>query len=231
MRRSVSLLLVLLLSAVGVPAAQIAGYSPASDNALVYHVRLGPGGEAAAMIVVLDESEGTGKGYDIAVADLDLDGKLGDQEKVTKKDLGRAARYVLFNLETTAPFGNIDRAAKYALSMYVFSQVENQPTRAPYVSAVVKLQSDGDAWEYRLSGSPATDPESSNPTTVTLGEPVSLDSTTTVAGDSIKTRVAIKDKNGLTMRGILKNGKTIGPHLTVSAPDGSTTAEKDMSYG
>jgi hypothetical protein len=231
MRRYLSFALVLLLPVAAVSAAEIAGYSPTSDNALPYSMRLGPGEKAARMLVVLDESRGAGKGYDVAVADLNLDGTLSDQEPILKPLSGSSSRYARYNMETVAPFGSVDLEATYSLILYVFPKKENQPARSPYVSATIKLKSGEDAWEYRLSGSPEADPESSGPTVVALGEPVALESTPRTNRGSIRTKVAIKDKNGLSMRGIKKNGKTVGPHLAILAPDGSTTAEKDMSYG
>jgi len=231
MKRYVFLVMVMLLAAVGVPAAEIGGYTPASDKALSYSVRLGPGEGAPNMVLVLDESGGTGKGYDIAVADLDLDGRLDDQEPVPKTERGRSSRYVYFTLETTAPFGNVDSSAKYGLNLYVFAQEGKPEARPPYSSANVKLRSGDDAWEYRLSGYLEGDPNSTGPTPVALGEPVAFDTTPKVTGDVLRTKVGIKDKNGLSMRGVVKNGKTIGPHLTITAPDGSTVAEQDMRYG
>jgi hypothetical protein len=249
LRSAVGVALLTLL-ATGAWAASIAGYTPKSENPLRYRIQLGADEKSPKMLVVLDESQGTGKGYDIAIADANLNGKLDDEKPVAQETPVQES-YARISVSAVAPFREVDSKAKYECAFYVMKKIKGQ--KEPSVSVIdsITLQKDGKEWNYMLLPGPkaiAVDPKDAGLKTLTLGTPLSMtvtvDQTTVTpeestektksekSGPGIAISSTIKDEVGQTLRRIqIGKQKEVKPHLVLKSAQGKEAANKDLEYG
>jgi hypothetical protein len=238
MRKSLSLMVggvCLALMVSGVSALEVGGYTVKSEKAFRYRVTLGAEKDAKAMDLVLDESKGTGKGYDVAIADTNLDGKLSDEKPLERNNqVTTAAPYSYFMFEIAAPFGKVDPKAKYAFSAYVFSNPEQKDAPPqPSLMCTLSFAQKDEKWSYMVLGLKGKVDEKTDPGLkwVRLGTPFKLDLKAEVKEGKLEVAGAFKDAEEQTLR-LARRGETeVVPHLKVTGPDGQAFVDKDLSYG
>jgi hypothetical protein len=215
-------------------ALEVGGYAVKSEKAFRYRVTLGAEKDAQAMDLVLDESKGTGKGYDVAIADTNLDGKLSDEKPIEREQAVSQATYSSFRFEVTAPFGQVDPKAKYAFSAYVFANPKQKDAPPlPSLMCSLSFAQKDEKWSYMVLGLKGKVDEKADPglNLVRLGTPFKLDLKAEVKEGKLEVTGAIKDTEGQTLR-TARHGETeVVPHLKLTAPDGRVFEDKDLSYG
>ncbi len=238
MRKSLSLMaggVCLALWVSGASALEVGGYTLKSENAFRYSVTLGAEKDAKPMLLILDESKGTGKGYDVAIADTNLDGKLSDEKTIDQNNrVTSSASYSFFTFEITAPFGKVDPKAKYAFSAYVFSNPnQKDATPQPSLMCTLSFAQKDEKWSYMLLGLKGKVDEKKDPglKLVRLGTPFKLDLKAEVKEGKLEVAGAFKDAEEQTLRVARRGEKEVVPHLKVTGPDGQAFVDKDLSYG
>ena len=228
----------LTLLATGGWAADYAGYTAKSDKPLRYSVRLGPDEKSPTMLVVLDESKGTGKGYDTAVADLNLNGKLDDDKVTTTTSQNKETR---FRIEAVAPFRDVDSKAQYGLEMILNKGAKGQPPDA-FIVGKVEMKRGAESWYYLfLNRKTKPDPKDADLQLLSFGTPITLETNATQkslaaekdkpAGPGIAASATMKDADGQVLRVARVDKREIKPHLTLKSSAGKTIEDKDMEYG
>ncbi|HBF35580.1 TPA: hypothetical protein DDW35_13535, partial [Candidatus Sumerlaeota bacterium] len=189
----------LVFAAVGIYCflpGNFVGYMPKSTKAFRYSVQLGADEKSPHVLVVLDESKGTGTGYDIAVADLNGNGRLDDEKpipaKITRED------YAFLLVEMNVPSSNPETSEnKYGLAFNVFvrpkaasesfswfnpflwktSKLSCTPEKeiSAYVNGGPTFQKDGKVYDYCFDGKPTPSPQDSGLQCVTFGTSVTLE--------------------------------------------------------
>jgi hypothetical protein len=229
----------LALMVSGASALEVGGYTVKSDKAFRYRVTLGAEKDAKAMDLVLDESKGTGKGYDVAIVDTNLDGKLSDEKPIKRDERMKTNDYSRFMFEVTAPFGQVDPKAKYNFSAYVFpnarttSYGQDERMAASNLMCTLSFAQKDEKWSYMLLGLKGKADEKKDPglKLVRLGTPFKLDLKAEVKEGQLEVAGAIKDTEEQTLR-VARRGETeVVPHLKVTGPDGQVFVDKDLSYG
>jgi len=237
MRKSLSLMaggVCLALMVSGASALEVGGYTVKSEKAFRYRVTLGAEKDAKAMDLVLDESKGTGKGYDVAVADTNLDGKLSDEKPIAREKVASQATYSYFRFEVTAPFGQVDPKAKYAFSAYVFSNPKQKDLPSqPSLMCTLSFAQKDEKWSYMVLGLKGKADEKADPglNLVRLGTPFKLGLTAEFKEGKLEVTGAIKDAEEQTLRTARHGEKEVVPHLKLTGPDGQAFEDKDLSYG
>lgn len=212
-------------------AETFAGYTPKSDDALRLAVELGKGATSKTLLLVLDESKGTGKGFDVAIADLNLDGKLSDEKPIENKNaLGALSNRQIFEIAAKAPFGDVDPEAVYTLSPYLYKTGDKYALR--YMAATIQVGKEDARWTYTVLGQTGK-PDKEDPGLVRygFGTPVTIEADTTLNGGEIRVSSMIRDGNGQTLRTVQHGDREYMPHLKVTDPAGKVFVDKDLSYG
>ena len=221
-------------------AAEYAGYKAKSDKPLRYFVRLGPDEKAPRMLIVLDESKGTGKGYDVAMADLNLNGKLDDEKSIEGNT--QQKERCEFRINAVAPFREVDPKAKYGVAIILYKSEGAAAMQAPFIYANLEIKSGADTWTYMFMNSiPKTDPKDAGLTLLSFGTPVTMTTNAAQqalpkednkpAGQGLAISATMKDADGQILRVAQHQQKEVQPHLLVKSPGGKTVEEKDMEYG
>lgn len=201
-----------------------------SEHPLYFRVVFGNEGDHSTL-GVLDESGGTGSGYDVAYVDENRNGNLTDDaaKKFAKYDRGSRAGQINPTFNFIGPLKD-KASAKYSLNIYTLNQKTHADTEDKYFFWTL----DTDEWNYLFIG--ATMRLFSSVADALTDPPVRL------AGQckwqiSARTKdgkptisAGLKDENGCTLRIVRKAGKTISPKLTL-LQDGKTKTEKDMTFG
>ncbi len=203
-----------------------------SEHPLYFRVAFGAEG-ADSMLGMIDESAGTGKGYDVAYVDENMNGDLTDEaaKKFSRIEQGSRAGQLDRRFEFTGPV-KTGQSAKYTLDI----------CGLPYWGrpGVQRLGSsffwflDIKDWNYFfINGkislfSNATDALWGTP--VRLGGPCKWDISAHTKDGKPMISAALKDDNGCTLRIVRRAGQTICPTLTLSQ-DGKVKAEENMKFG
>ncbi len=201
-----------------------------SENPLYFRVVFGQESTDSAL-GVLDESEGTGTGYNLAYVDENRNGDLTDDAPKTfpKYDRGSRSGQTNPTFNFSGPFKS-GASADYALNIYSLAR-KNQPPPDDY-SFFWTLDTDG--WNYffingkmRLSSSAAD---------ALTGPPVRLAghckwniSASRRSGKSMVS-AGLKDGNGCTLRIVTRPGGKPSPRLSL-IKNGKIELEKDMEFG
>jgi hypothetical protein len=194
-RTALSVCLLLAVTAVAVGGEP--SFEPVSEQPLHFRMEVGvrPGYVVSGW---LDESKGTGKGYDLAVLDLDGDGTFETkQPAATQKDYQTQK-------DVPKPVVTIDReGAKWALDLYSLGR--RRPTvKDGAVVTYIKWTVTTDAfYAYFINGrvtlhADAAKAKAAKP--IRLGPPFSFDTGSAQRGPDALLRVGLKDGNGCTMR-------------------------------
>jgi hypothetical protein len=203
-----------------------------SQHPYYFRVVFGEQGNKS-MLGVLDESGGTGAGYDIAYIDENLNGDLTDEaaKKFTKNERGSRAGQFEPRFEFMGPFKGAENA-KYTLDIYSLANKNrgNMPENGYFFFWFLDISD----WNYFfINGrmtlfSSAADALKGTP--VRLGGPCKWEINSQTRDGKQLVSAGLKDENGCTLRIVRKAGQTISPTLTVMQ-DGKVKAEEKMQFG
>lgn len=201
-----------------------------SKNPLYFRVVFGEEGDHSTL-GVLDESGGTGTGYDVAYVDENRNIDLTDDpaKMFAKYERGSRAGQINPTFNFIGPLQ--DRAGvRYKLNIYSL----RQGRRADSGDQHFFWNLDVDDWNYffingrmKLSTS-AADALTGPP--VRLAGPCKWEIRVRTRNRKPMISAGLKDENGCTLRIVRKRGKTISPKLTM-IQNGQVKAEKTMTFG
>jgi hypothetical protein len=201
-----------------------------SENPLYFRVVFGQEGNYSTL-GMLDESGGTGAGYDVAYVDENRNGDLTDDpaKKFAKYERGSRAGHTNPTFYFTGPLN--DRvSAKYSLNIYSLRRT----TQAGPGDKHFFWTLDSDDWNYffingkmKLSSSVA---DALTGVPVHLGGPCKWQISARTRSGKPTVSAGLKDENGCTLRIVRRRGKTISPTLTL-IQGGKIKAEEKMKFG
>ncbi|MFC1634892.1 hypothetical protein ACFL5Z_08620 [Planctomycetota bacterium] len=201
-----------------------------SENPLYFRAVFGEQGNTSTL-GILDETGGTGAGYDVAYVDENRNGDLTDDpaKNFAKYERGYRAGQTDPTFNFIGPLK--DRAsATYKLNIYSLRQGISMDFRDHHFFWTL----DTDEWNYffingkvRLSSS-AADALTGIP--VRLAGPCKWEISAQTRDGNPMVSAALKDENGCTLRVVRRAGKIISPTLTL-IQDGQVKAEEKMQFG
>jgi hypothetical protein len=201
-----------------------------SEKPLYFRIVFGQDGTDSAL-GVLEESGGTGTGYNVAYVDENRNGDLTDDapKQFAKYERGSRAGKTNPTFNFSGPFKD-KASARYTLNIYALTR-KRQPVPGDY-NFFWTLVTDG--WNYffingkmRLSSS-AADALAGPP--VRLAGPCRWQINGSRRGGKAMVSAGLKDENGCTLRIVRHSGGTQSPRLSL-IKDGRVTLEKDMEFG
>lgn len=203
-----------------------------SKRPLYFRVVFGKEGKNP-MLGVVDESGGTGAGYDVAYVDENMNGDLTDDAKreFPRRERGSRAGELEPRFEFKGPF-EIEGSAKYSLNIY---------SLAPRYRGSVKGNDyyffwylNTREWNYFFINGKMT--LFSNVADALKGKPVRLGgqcqweiSSGTRDGKAMVS-AGLKDRNGCTLRIVRRANERVSPTLTL-IQDGKVRTEEKMKFG
>ena len=202
-----------------------------SKNPLYFRAVFGKEGTNSTL-GVLDESAGTGTGYNVAYVDENRNGDLTDDaaKEFGKIERGSRAGQTTPTFNFSGPPPKSGKSAKYTLNLYALARKGNPAPGDHYFFWTL----DTDAWNYffingkiRLSSS-AADALAGPP--VRLGGPCKWQITSASKNGKAMVSAGLKDENDCTLRLVRLSGKILSPRLNL-IKDGKVEMEKDMEFG
>jgi hypothetical protein len=203
-----------------------------SKNPLYFRVLFGK--EAAhPMLGVVDESKGTGAGYDMAYIDENMNGDLTDDiaKKFSRRESGSQAGELEPKFEFWGPFDGQDKA-KYAINIYsltsrfsesvkgneyyFFSYLDFKEWHYFFVNGKIKLFS---SIEEAMKGTP-----------ILLEGECRWQISSRIQEEKSLVSAGLKDRNGCTLRVVTQSGQMLSPSLTL-LKNGKVEAEEKMKFG
>ena len=185
------------------------------------------------MLGVVDESGGSGNGYDAAYIDENMNGDLTDDtvRKFSRYESGSRAGELEPKFEFKGPFEGQERA-KYAINIYslapryskfvktneysFFSYLDTKEWSYFFINGKIKLYSSIDE---ALKGTP-----------VLLGGECRWQISSRIRDGKSLISAGLKDINGCTLRSLRRNGQMVSPVLTL-IKDGKVETEEKMKFG
>ena len=203
-----------------------------SDQPLYFCVVLGNEG-MKSMLGIVDESGGTGTGYDVAYIDENMNGDLTDEtaKKFSRYERGSRAGEMQPRIEFEGPFKGEEKA-KYTLDIY--SLTRKNYSRRPGNDYYFHWYLDTGGWNYFfINGkmklfSNAADAMKSKP--VRLGGQCQWNISSGMKSGKPVISAGLKDGNGCTLRILSGAGDRKSPKLTLIR-DGKVRAEENMKFG
>ncbi len=203
-----------------------------SEHPLYFRVVFGEEGNNS-MLGVVDESAGTGAGYDVAYVDENMNGDLTDDvaREFPRRERGSRAGELEPRFEFKGPFKG-EENAKYTLNIYSLSQKTRRSTQGNdyYFFWYLNIKE----WNYFFINGKMT--LFSNAADALKGKPVRLGgqcqweiSSGTKDGKAMVS-AGLKDGNGSTLRSVRRASKSISPTLTL-IQDGKVRTEEKMKFG
>ena len=202
-----------------------------SKNPLYFRVLFGKDA-ANPMLGVVDESKGTGTGYDVAYIDENMNGDLADDaaRKFPRYESGRRAGELNPVFEFKGPFDGQNE--EYAIDIssltpryseyvkvndyYFHWYLNTSEWNYFFINGKIKLYS---SIEEVLKGTP-----------VLLGGECRWQISSRIQEGKSLISAGLKDINGCTLRGARRNGQMVSPMLTL-IKDGKVEAEEKMKFG
>ena len=203
-----------------------------SEHPLYFCVAFGNEGKNT-MLGIVDESGGTGTGYDAAYIDENMNGDLSDEaaKKFPRYERGSRAGELNPRFEFQGPFKTGEKA-KYTL--YIYSINRKIRTHVPGNDYSFHWTLDTEDWNYFfINGrmkffSNVADAMKSNP--VRLGGQCQWNISSGIKNGQPVISAGLKDRNGCTLRILSGAGDRKSPRLTLIR-DGKVRAEKKMKFG
>ncbi len=190
----------------------------------------GEGGTDSTLGVV-DESGGTGAGYDVAYVDENRNGDLTDDapKKFPTYERGSRTGQIDPRFTFSGPFG--DKAgAKYSLNLYALGRRGPATPGDHYFFWTL----DTDDWNYffirgkaRLSSSAA---EALAGPPIRLAGPCKWQIESKRRSGRVTVSASLKDENGCTLRSVRHGREQPSPKLTL-LKNGKVELEEDMKFG
>jgi hypothetical protein len=203
-----------------------------SKNPLYFRVLFGKEG-TNPMLGVVDESEGTGDGYDVFYIDENMNGDLTDDtaRKFPRRERGSRAGELDPKFEFWGPFDGQEKV-KYAINIYSLASRYSKSVKGNEYYFFSYL--DINEWHYffingKMKLYSSVD-EAMKGTPVVLGGECKWQiSSRTQEGKSLIS-AGLKDRNGCTLRLVRRNGQMVSPTLSL-LKDGKVEAEEKMKFG
>ncbi len=184
-----------------------------------------------ATLGALDESAGTGTGYNVVYVDENRNGDLTDDavKKFAKIQRGSRAGQVDPTFKFSGPLKN-RTDAMYSLNIYSLgSRGRTGPGDYSFFWTL-----DTDEWNYffingkmKLSSSVA---EALTGTPVRLGGQCKWQISSARKSGKAMVSAGLKDENGCTLRLVRRSGRTLSPRLSL-LKDGTVELEENMKFG
>jgi hypothetical protein len=204
----------------------------ASKRPLYFRVLLGKEGKAS-MLGVLDESEGTGTGYNVAYMDENMDNDLTN-DAPKKFPMMRARTGTASTPDPRFDFKgplNPKNTADYTLNIYSLRS-GNPATPKGKVYFFWYLKTEG--WNYFvINGQMTLYPKAGDALKgepVRLGGPCKWDISSRVQNNVVLVSAGLKDENGSTLRTLSGPDGARSPQLTL-LQDGKTVKEEKLRFG
>jgi len=203
----------------------------ASEHPLYFRAVFGKEGTDSTL-GVLDESAGTGTGYNVAYVDENRNGDLTDDaaKKFAKIERGSRAGQTDPSFNFSGPLPKSGKIAKYTLNLYALTRKGNPTCGDHYFFWTL----DTDAWNYffingkmRLSSS-AADALAGPP--VRFGSDCKWEISSRTKDGKATVSAGLKDENGCTLRLVRLSGKILPPRLSL-VKNGKVEAEKELEFG
>jgi len=213
--RQLALAALVLCAAAGLAVADDAP-TPVSDEA--FHVRLAVGGESGRTIVgYIDESAGTGKGYDTAVLDLDGDG-TPEASQTFGKTADRRTGEMRFDPKVKVEHDGV------SLVLDLYSLAFRRPFggEKQYPAYIRWTATKGDLYAWFINGKVAyhrTARDAAEADPIRLGGPFHFAVSTRTRGPEALVSVGLKDANGCTLRLYRKARTEVRPHFRLLSGD------------
>jgi len=203
-----------------------------SERPLYFRVVFGKEGKNP-MLGVVDESGGTGAGYDVAYVDENMNGDLTDDaaREFPRRERGSRAGELEPRFEFKGPFER-EVSAKYTLNIYSLAQKTRRSTQGNdyYFFWYLNIKE----WNYffingkmKLFSSAA---DALKGTPVHLGGECKWEISSRIRDSKSLVSAGLKDGNGCTLRSVRRASKRISPTLTL-IQDGKVRTEEKMKFG
>jgi len=203
-----------------------------SENPLYFCVVFGKDGKNP-MLGVIDESGGTGAGYDVAYLDENMNGDLTDDvaKKFSRYESGSRKGELEPRFEFDGPIEGEEKA-RYALNIYSLAPRyrENMQKDEYYFFWYLNVKD----WNYFfINGkinmfSSAADALKGTP--VLLGGECKWEIKSRIQNNKSLVSAGLKDRNGCTLRIVSQAGKTVSPTLKL-IKNGKVETEEKMKFG
>ena len=203
-----------------------------SKHPLYFCVVFGKDGKNP-MLGVIDESGGTGTGYDVAYIDENMNGNLMDDSarKFARRKSGSRKGELEPRFEFEGPF-EAETTAKYTL--YIYSLAPRYRGSIQENNYSLHWFLDIKEWNYffingkmKLFSSAA---DALKGTPVLLGGECKWEISSQINNGKSVVSAGLKDRNGCTLRIVRRAGKTVSPTLSL-IKDGKVKAEEKMKFG
>lgn len=203
-----------------------------SERPLYFRVVFGKEGKNP-MLGVVDESGGTGAGYDVAYVDENMNGDLTDDaaREFPRRERGSRAGELEPRFEFKGPFER-EVSAKYTLNIYSLTRKTYSSMPGNDYSFHWFLNING--WNYffingkmKLFSSAA---DALKGTPVHLGGECKWEISSRIRDSKSLVSAGLKDGNGCTLRLVRRASKRISPTLTL-IQDGKVRTEEKMKFG
>ena len=203
-----------------------------SKHPLYFCVVFGKDGKNP-MLGVIDESGGTGTGYDVAYIDENMNGNLMDDSarKFARRKSGSRKGELEPRFEFEGPF-EAETTAKYTL--YIYSLAPRYRGSIQENNYSLHWFLDIKEWNYffingkmKLFSSAA---EALKGTPVLLGGECKWEISSLIKNGNSVVSAGLKDRNGCTLRIVRRAGQTVSPTLTL-IKDGKVKTEEKMKFG
>jgi hypothetical protein len=202
-----------------------------SERPLYFRVVFGQEGNGS-ILGVLDETGGTGSGYNVAYIDENRNGDLADEavKEFPRRTQSRRAGELEPRFEFTGPLKG--EQVKYKL--YIYSIAQKNRRIVPGNSYHFHWFLDTNQWSYFFINGRMT--LFSSAAEALKGKPVRLtgqcqwEINTRTRSGKPTVSAGLKDENGCTLRIVRRAGKTVSPKLSL-IQDGKIKAEEDMRFG
>lgn len=203
-----------------------------SERPLYFRAVFGTEGKSS-MLGVIDESDGTGAGYDVAYVDENMNSDLTDEaaKEFPRRERGKRKGEIEPRFEFRGPFG-AEGVAEYALNIYSLARKVDESVRDDSYHFFWYLNAS--QWHYFfINGKMKL---FSNAVDALKGTPVRLGGACKwkISGRSKDGKVLVsaglKDSNGCTLRTVRRESKAVSPTLTL-AQGGKVEAEQKMEFG
>lgn len=203
-----------------------------SERPLFFRVLFGKEG-TNPMLGVIDETGGSGNGYDAAYIDENMNGDLTDDtiRKFSRSESGSRAGELDPRFEFKGPF-ETEGSAKYAINIYSLAPRYRGSVQGNEYHFFWYLNVK--EWNYFfISGkmklfSSAADALKGTP--ILLGGQCKWEISSQIRDDKSLVSAGLKDSNGCTLRIVRQEGKTVSPTLTL-IKDGKVETEEKMKFG
>lgn len=203
-----------------------------SEHPLYFCVVLGNEG-TKSMLGIVDESDGTGTGYDTAYIDENMNGDLTDEavKKFSQVERGSRAGELEPSIKFEGPF-KAGQKATYTLNIY--SLTRKNYSRQPGNDYYFHWYLDTGGWNYFFINGKmkffSNAADAMNSKAVRLGGPCQWNINSGIKDGKPVISAGLKDGNGCTLRILRGAGDSKSPKLSL-IKDGKVMAEENMKFG